>query len=198
MGGLGSGARRSTHIADVENMQALDIRALRRLGVARPGECVIDTICWSTGDYERPAARLRIDLSDPACCTIIISASMIDHVVTQRIHVEAVPSGFGGIRYYLLCPRSGRRCEALYYADGMFASRQSHRLTYASQNMTDLTRARRRVILLREKLNGAKGRSRPKGHKRAVLIARLEEAQTSSRRIWQDRLRPHLERSGSR
>src|SRR3546814_8518225 len=47
MGGIGSGARRSTHIGNVEQMLALDIRALRRLSVVRPGECTCDTVHWS-------------------------------------------------------------------------------------------------------------------------------------------------------
>ena len=198
MGGIGSGARRSTYIGDVEDALALDIRVLRRLGVARPGECVIDTICWSTGDRERPTARLRIDLSDGAHCTMAITAHMLDDAITQRIKIDAVPSGFGGIRHYFLCPVMRHRCEVLYYADGQFASRQAHRLSYASQNMTDLTRVRRRVISLRRKLAGGKDRPRPKGRKRVAIIDRLENAQLQARHIWQDRLRKRIDPSGSR
>ena len=58
MGGIGSGARRSTHIGNVEEMLALDIRALRRLGVVAPGECVIDTLHWSIGGLSTARARL--------------------------------------------------------------------------------------------------------------------------------------------
>ncbi|GLV30096.1 hypothetical protein TomTYG75_26120 [Sphingobium sp. TomTYG75] len=197
MGGIGSGARRSTHIGDIEDALALDIRILRRLGVARPGECVIDTICWSTGDPERPTARLRIDLSDGAYCTMAITADMLDDAITQRIMIDAVPSGFDGIRHYFLCPVMGHRCEVLYYADGQFASRQAHRLSYASQNMTHLTRVRRRVISLRRKLIGGKDRTRPKARKRAAMIDRLEDAQSLARDLWQDRLRKRIDRSGS-
>lgn len=39
MGGMGSGTHRSTHIGNVEDTLALDIRALRRLGLIRPSEC---------------------------------------------------------------------------------------------------------------------------------------------------------------
>ena len=198
MGGLGSGACRSTHVGDVEDALPLDIRVLRRLGVARPGECVIDTICWSTGDPERPTARLRVDLSDGAHCTMAITADMPDDAITQLIMIDAVPSGFGGIRHYFLCPVMRRRCEVLYYADGQFASRQAHRLTYASQNMTDLPRVRRRVISLRRKLAGGKDRPRPKGRKRVAIIDRLENVQLQARHIWRDRLRKRIGRSGSR
>jgi len=198
MGGIGSGARRSTRVGDIEDALALDIRVLRQLGVARPGECVIDTICWSTGDPERPTARLRIDLSDETLCTMTIAANMPDDAITQRIVIKVMPSGFGGARYYFLCPVTGERCEVLYYAEGRFASRQAHRLTYASQNMTDLTRVRRRVISLRRKLAGGKDRPRPKGRKRVAIIDRLETAQLQARHIWQDRLRKRIDPSGSR
>ena len=198
MGGIGSGARRSTHVGDIEDALALDIRVLRRLGVARPGECVIDTICWSTGDSERPTARLRIDLSDGAHCTMAVTADMLDDAITQYIMIDAVPSGFDGIRHYFLCPVMGHRCEVLYYADGQFASRQAHRLTYASQNMTDLTRVRRRVISLRRKLEGGEGQRRLRGRKRTAVIDRLEGTQLLARDIWHDRLRRGIDRSGSR
>ena len=197
MGGIGSGAMRSTHIGDIEDALALDIRVLRRLGVARPGECVIDTICWSTGAHQRPTARLRIDLSDGARCTMTITAEMPEDAMTQRIMIDVVPSGLGGVRYYFLCPVTGHRCEVLYYADARFASRQAHRLTYASQNMTELARVRRRLISLRRKLAGGKDRPRPKGRKRAAVIDRLEEAQSLARDIWHDRLRRRIDRSGS-
>ena len=64
MGGLGSGARRSTHIGNIEEMLALDIRALRRLGIVAPGECIIDMLHWSISGLSTASARLRIDLSD--------------------------------------------------------------------------------------------------------------------------------------
>ena len=198
MGGIGSGARRSTHIGDIEDALSLDIRVLRRLGVARPGECVIDTICWSTGAHERPTARLRIDLSDGAHCTITITIDMPDDAMTQRIMIDTMPSGFGGVRHYFLCPVLAHRCEVLYYADGQFASRQAHRLTYASQNMTDLTRVRRRVISLLRKLEGGEGQRRLRGRKRTAVIDRLEDTQLLARDIWHDRLRRRIDRSGSR
>ena len=64
MGGIGSGARRSTHIGNVEDALALDLRALRRLGVVRGGECVCDTARWSIDGLSASSARLRVDLSD--------------------------------------------------------------------------------------------------------------------------------------
>ncbi len=64
MGGMGSGAQRSKNVGNVEDAIALDIRVLRRLGVVRPGECVIDDVHWSKRGLRTACARLRVDLSD--------------------------------------------------------------------------------------------------------------------------------------
>ena len=93
MGGIGSGARRSTHIGNVEEMLALDIRVLRRLGVVRAGECVCDTVRWSTDGLSASSARLRVDLSDiERGGTIAITGDMSDGTIKQRVAIEGVPS----------------------------------------------------------------------------------------------------------
>lgn len=131
MGGIGSGARRSTRIGDVENALTLDIRVLRRLGVVRAGECVCEAVHWSFDGMSTPSARLRIDLSDiERGGTMTIIGEMRDGTIRQRIAIDAVPSAFGGWRCYFICPVTARRCEILYYAGGRFASREAQRLSY--------------------------------------------------------------------
>ena len=197
MGGFGSGAQRSSYEGNVEDALALDIRVLRRLGVVRPGECVIDTICWSINAHERPTARLRIDLSDDHRCTMSLKANMLDDAVSQSVEVVAVPAGFGGVRHYFLCPVSQRRCEVLYYAGGRFASRQAQRLTFSSQSMTDLSRAQCKVAKLRRRLSGVSRRN-PRSAKRKHLVERLETAQIQARELYHGCLRQHLKRSIAR
>ncbi|WP_323810413.1 hypothetical protein [Sphingobium baderi] len=129
MGGIGSGARRSTHIGNVEKMLALDIRVLRRLGIIRPGECTCDTVQWSIGGLSASSARLRVDLSDVergGVATII--GDMPNGAIKQRVAIEMVPSPFGGHRCYFICPITARRCEVIYYAGGRFGSREAQGL----------------------------------------------------------------------
>lgn len=57
------GAKRSTRVADVEDVPALDIRALWRLGGLPAGECIIDTVDWSKLGLRTASACLRTDLS---------------------------------------------------------------------------------------------------------------------------------------
>lgn len=198
MGGIGSGARRSTHIGDVEQMLALDIRALRRLGVVRAGECVCDTVRWSIGGVSASSARLRIDLSDIERGGVMaITGDMPDGTVNQRVAIETVPSPFGGHRCYFLCPSTARRCEVIYYSDGRFASRVAHRLSYAVQGMNETSRARKKVAKLRSRLRGSGGQPRPRGRNRIDTVERLRQAEIEAKMLYLDRLRTLADRSGT-
>jgi hypothetical protein len=190
MGGIGSGARRSTHIGNVDGMLALDIRALRRLGVVRTGECNIDTLHWSIDGLSAASARLRIDLSDLERGGVMtITGNMPDGAIKQHVAIEMVPSPFAGHRCYFICPITARRCEVLYYAGGRFGSREAQRLSYAVQGMNDLSRARRKTAKLLRRLCGSGGQPRPRGRNRIDIVSRLREAEYEAKALYFDRLR---------
>lgn len=198
MGGIGSGARRSTRIGDVENALTLDIRMLRRLGVVCAGECVCDTMRWSISGLSAPSARLRIDLSDiERGGFMTITGEMPGGNIRQRIAIDATPLAFGGWRCYFICPVTAGRCEVLYYAGGRFASREAQRLTYATQNMTDLSRTRRKAAKLRGRLCGSGTLPRPRGRNRIELAERAHEAEREAKAMYHDRLSAIVERSGA-
>lgn len=199
MGGIGSGAQRSTNVGNVEDAIALDIRVLRRLGALRPGECVIERIRWRERALRAPEALLRADLSDiERGGELSLVADMPDGTTSQQIAIDAVPSALGGHRCYFICPVTASRCEILYYLDGRFASRKAHRLTYAVQGMTDPSRARRKVAKLHARLDGSEGFRRPRCRRRIATLHKLKEAQDAARELHFDRLRSHLDRSGAR
>jgi hypothetical protein len=198
MGGIGSGARRSTHIGNVEEMLALDVRTLRRLGVVRAGECTCDTVHWSIGGLSTASARLRIDLSDvERGGGATITGDMPGGAINQHVAIEMVPSAFGGHRCYFVCPITGQRCEVIYYAGGRFASRGAQRLSYAVQGMDDVSRARRKTAKLRGRLCGSGGQPRPRGRNRIDTVRRLREAEYEAKTLYLDRLRALADRSGS-
>lgn len=199
MGGIGSGARRSTHLGYVEQMLALDIRVLRRLGVVCVGECTCDTVHWSIGGLSASSARLRTDLSDIERGGVMaITGDMVDGAITQSVAIEMVPSPFGGHRCYFICPFTARRCEVLYYAGGRFGSREAQRLSYTVQSMDEASRARRKVAKLRSRLCGSGGLPRPRGRIRIDTVRRLREAEYEAKTLYLDRLRTLADRSGSR
>jgi hypothetical protein len=199
MGGRGSGAKRSTNIANVEDMMALDLRALRRLGVARPGECIIDTLHWRIGGLSAASARLRIDLSDiERGGDMTITGMMPNGPVSQYIAIDTVPAPMGGHRCYYICPDTGERAEVLYYMDGRFASRKAHRLTYAVQGMDALSAARRKATKLRRHLAGKDCFPRPRGRNRVAMVERAEDAEYGARTLRRERLRRMVDASGAR
>lgn len=198
MGGIGSGARRSTRIGDVEDALTLDIRALQRLGVVRAGECVCDTVHWSFDGLSASSARLRIDLSDiERGGTMTIIGNMPGGAIRQRIAIEALPSAFGGWRCYFVCPTTAPRCEVLYYAGGRFASREAQRLSYAVQNMGDLSRARRKAAKLHRRLSGKDTLPRPRGRNRIEIATPVREADRKAKAMYHDRLSAMAERSAA-
>lgn len=198
MGGIGSGARRSTHVGDVEGVPALDMRVLRRLEVVRTGECVCDTVRWPIDGLSASSVRLRADLSDiDRGGMMTITGNMPGGIVTQRIAIDAVPSALGGWRCYFVCPVTAGRCEILYYAGGRFASRGAQRLTYATQNMTDLSRTRRKAAKLRGRLCGSDRQPHPRGRHRIELAERAHEAEREAKALYHDRLSAIVERSGA-
>lgn len=196
MGGMGSGARRSTHVDNVENVLALDIRTLRRLGVVKMGECVIDAVRWSIDGLNAPSTRLRVDLRDIARGgTMTVRGDMSDGAINQHIAINAVPSAFSGWRCYFICPISARRCEILYYVGGRFASREAQQLSYAVQSMSDLARARRRAAKLRRRLKGSGSLPRPRGRNRIEIVQLLRDAEFEAKIRYLDRMRSFTERS---
>lgn len=199
MGGVGSGARRATKIGNVEDVLALDIRELRRLGVVRAGECVIDTLHWSIGGLSTSSVRLRVDLSDiERGGTMTIVGDMPDGTIRRDIAIDGLPSSLGGWRCYFLCPVTGQRCEVLYYAGGKFASRNAQRLSYAVQNMTDLSRVRAKATKLRNRLHGSDNVPCSRGRNRIAIVERLREAEFEAKTLYLDRLRGLADRSGAR
>lgn len=198
MGGIGSGARRSTHIGNVEEMLALDIRALRRLGVVRAGECICDTVHWSIGGLSTASARLRIDLSDIERGGVMaIVADLPDGTIKQHVAIEMVPSPFGGRRCYFVCPISGERCEVIYYVGGRFGSREAQHLSYAVQGMNEVSRARRKVAKLRSRLCGSDRQPRPRGRNRIDAVRYLRQAEYEAKTLYLDQLRTLADRSGA-
>lgn len=198
MGGVGSGARRSTHIGNVEDMLALDIRVLRRLGVVRAGEYTCDTVHWTIGGLSTSSARLRVDLSDIERGGImVIVGGTPDGAIKQHVAIEMVPSPFGGHRCYFICPFTARRCEVIYYAGGRFGSREAQRLSYAVQGMNEVSRARRKTAKLRSRLCGSGDQRCPRGRNRIDTVLRLRQAELEAKTLYLDRLRTLADRSGA-
>lgn len=185
MGGINSGRKRSVHRGAVEQFPVIDLRVLRRAGLLKPGECTYDTLCWRNQDLEALEVRIFVDLSDADDTSMRI----VGDVPSQRAAIECVPCPFGGYRCYFLCPLTGTRCEQLFLADGIFASRKAHRLTYASQSEDDLSRSRRKVRKLHRQVEGDARYVRPRGRNRYDKVQAFKQAESDARKQYRERLR---------
>jgi len=184
MGGINSGRRRTVSRGAVEQYPALDLRILRRAGLIRPGECTYDTLTWRNQAPEALSIRIFVDLSDDLHASIRLRGD----AVTQDIALTAVASGFGGVRHHMVCPIAARRCEVLYLVDGIFASRQAHRLTYRSQSEDELGRARRKANKLYRRLEGDLRYRRPRGPNRYEKVAQRKDIEQRVRTLYRKRL----------
>jgi len=184
MGGINSGRRRTVNRGAIEQFPALDLRILRRAGLMRPGQCMYDTLTWLNQVREALSVRIFIDLSDDRHASIRLRGDAI----TQDITLTVVPSGFGGVRYHMLCPVTARSGEVLYLVDGMFASRQAHRLAYRSQSEDELGRARRKARKLHRRLNGDQLYARARGRHRYERVQQRKQAEVEARMLYRARL----------
>ncbi|MGH6986762.1 MAG: hypothetical protein ACRED9_07995 [Caulobacteraceae bacterium] len=170
MGGINSGRRRETNRGAVEEHIRLEIRALRGSGGLTAGACnsVFSQWLWSAGGDERACAFIHVDLTAARRASATIRFRFNGEWWRQVIPLVNRPTRFGGERWFFVCP-TGRHCEALFLADGVFASRQAHLLTYRSQSMGELARLRQRKLKLERRLRPEDPRRRPRGQNRLRL-----------------------------
>jgi hypothetical protein len=161
---------------------------LKRAGLLKPGECTYDTLCWRNQDLKALEVRIFVDLSDANEASLRIAGD----VNSQWVAVDCLACPYGGYRCYLLCPLSGARCEQLFFVDGIFASRKAHNLTYVSQSLDELTRARRKARKLKKRLDGDCF-PRLRGKNKVEMQQKFECENRRIRSLYRNRLSPYVE-----
>ena len=83
--------------------------------------------------------------------------------VRQTVHLTHTVPNYGGKRWWMLCPVSGRRVGKLYLPPGgdIFASRQAWRLGYQCQRDAARDRPFERLFRLQRKLGCKQGWEQP-------------------------------------
>ena len=148
MGGFGSG--RQGWLPVIEHGLKLDLRRLRKQGLF-DGTSAYRSInlTWSNSHTGEKTASAGMCYS----ATPGNSWLALDYTITRdgvRIPVkdtfdlERLEQPFGGYRWYVRCPQTGRRCQCLYLPPGAthFRSRQGFRcrLQYRSQHQAPFDR----------------------------------------------------------
>ena len=170
MGGFGSG--RPATRATVEGCRSLKLDVNRLVRPARKAMSVlfgdhtvtVGPSCWTWThpDDERPWATVTVFLHlglERGSARLIYN---VDHrsratgPQDQRVEMVTTPCRFGGVRWWWVCPASGRRCVTLYLPNGgvKFLSRGpgAYHLSYASQSDSAIHRSHGRLARLHRRL----------------------------------------------
>lgn len=134
---------RPRHRYPVESALRLDIARLARKRFFRPGSIMKSRWRWSYPWGDEGEADIVVNnVGDVP--RVLVDWGDGD---TQDIALDWTPQAYGGVRWWMLCPFTRRRCRVLYLPNGgrLFASRRAYRLVYRTQQMSPEGRAWHRV-----------------------------------------------------
>lgn len=154
-GGRRYGAGRPGWRAKCEHHCGFDIRKLHSLEPGARG-----SYCWTCDGEDSGVTRYTIC---PTSVTLVYAWSRPDVEPVNRrldVHIERTPCHFGGSRPWFRCPICRRRCAIVYGMthNGGFACRLCMDLAYASEGEDPLSRGRRKIWKLEDRLDAHGGR----------------------------------------
>lgn len=130
MGGYGSGryypSYRKTKVEDCHKVDANDFAKWELFMPAMWRSC---TTRWTRGGRETGSCGVYTRISDTqAVCVFQYNGREVP------VNLSAYVPGFGGRRYFFLCPVCGKRVRTLHFKNAEIACRICHNLTYESCN----------------------------------------------------------------
>jgi hypothetical protein len=156
MGGFGSG--RQGGRATVERGLMLDINRLLQYRDILPGSHVSGDLTWSYVHSGEKVASVGYEacMLDRTASWVRLHYNANGKPEDYRVQLVASHCNYGGVRWWWVCPVSGRRAVKLYLPPGatVFAARQTYRLPYRSQREAPIDRTHARQRRLYSKLGG--------------------------------------------
>lgn len=156
MGSCNSGRRGGKCM--VESGLRLDINRLLRQRNILPGQHVSGCLTWGNTRAGEKTASIGYEASlmSPDAAWVRLHYTANGGPKDYRVRLEAMPCHYGGLRWWWVCPASGRRAAKLYLPPGatMFAARKAYRLAYRSQREPVIDRTHARQARLYRKLGG--------------------------------------------
>jgi hypothetical protein len=127
----------------LEDGLKLDLNKLLRQRLVRSGAACRSTIHWNYCDSgkEIVSGRLSSDMTAANSGWLRIEIDSLN--IFQWIELVATPRHFGGVQWYCICPRTGRRASTVWKPPGeqFFASRHTWHVAYGSQFQSRYDRA---------------------------------------------------------
>jgi hypothetical protein len=197
MGGYGSGRTGGGPLT--QDCLRLDVAQLMRQHFIAPGQHTTGTLTWACTTSGSISARIgfEADLRDVDAAWMRVrrlpttkpSASCRRE---QLRLVTTIPT-YGGMRWWFLCPLSGRRVRVLYrpLQGECFASRQAGGLAYRSQRQTNTDRIIDKATAARRKLGadevnllGMPACPKPRGMRWHTHRRLVQEAEELVQALW--------------
>lgn len=188
MGSSLSGRRNGKPL--VEDCISIDLARVMRLGPIREGQAGSGELHWSIEGLRFASIRFRLDLRDRDNPRLMLLFSAPDgRPNRQTITLTATPQRFGGSRWWMVCPATGRRVRTLHLAPGRnrFASRDALGLAYRVERLDHFDRSFEKLFRVQRRLGQpqglAHGLERPKGMWRRTFnrhLAALERHENAS------------------
>ena len=143
----------------IESALSLDIRRLARMGILRDG--ARGSLTWGRNGTQDASVSYAVDLQEHGG-TLTLSYTAPDRDTGERasitcpIALSSIPLHYGGRRWYMHCPLTGRRAQTLHKWNGIakFCHRTAIRPkpTYASQRTSGSDRILAQRWAIRRKL----------------------------------------------
>ena len=198
MGGYGSGRQWGRPV--VEDAKTIDVDWFRQKGVLEPHLWYSNSLIWSNTQTGEETGSIRYELETGADAgwirlhyTITNHRSGEPFPVDYRVELVTTRPHFGGVRWWFVCPLSGRKVRKLYLhrCCDYFASRQALGLTYRSCRETAADRALRKAQkILCDRLGGTGVLDevhyipKPKGMHWKTFYRLRDAAEEASDRSW--------------
>lgn len=170
----------------VEDCLALDLARLMRLGPICDGMAAHGEFLWSIDGAKIGAVRFRLDLRFPEAATLDLNFQVTPgnggtRKISQRVFLCSTRPNFGGRRWWMRCPISGKRVRVLYLLPGeeKFAGRSALNLSYRIERVSQFDRPFEKMFRAQRKLGAPQclGATieRPKGMWRRTFARRSAE-----------------------
>lgn len=135
MGGFGSGRRRYPAKTTVQDCKSLDANDYARWGCFKSGNRS-GTSRWTRNGNVTGACGHYVQINDDdPFIRFSYNYNGIEHQ-DVKVSLSAYAPGFGGKRYFFVCPVCGNRKRTLHIMQGEIACRLCHNLTYENCNQS--------------------------------------------------------------
>lgn len=169
MGGYGSGRHAGRPTIEAARSLTLDVNRVARLvrkhvpSLSGNQKVAVEwKASWPQLEARSPSGTLVVFLTlgrDRGHAEFVFNVDHVTHRTgprNQRVELESTPCHFGGVRWWWVCPMSGRRCAKLYLPNGgnLFAGRGrgAYQMAYASQNAGAMANSHCRIARLHRRL----------------------------------------------